>query len=859
MAGAGLAVVVLLALVSAVAPGIRDAITMAVKPAPEGTRGDRIGDPHTPRRTSIRLPATKDDEPRPLRLTRGMLEQAWRDRELSVALPDGQRYSVALENERLEPGGQWTVVGRVRTRVGAQAMVLTFGPDAVFGVLPRPDGSLLHVTTSHGSTVVAPAGGLLPPGSKGTLATDPDYVVPRKAAAGARPAPVAASQPDAGRAKASSAVEVVVLALYTDDLVELRGSVSAAETEVTNLFAIANQSFIDSGTRVRLKLAGRRQVGIDPTLSNHSALYAITYNEVPGVDLPQLRDEMAADLVALVRPHLETHGTCGVAWLNGGGRSPQGIADYFGLSVSNVAPCGPHVLAHELGHNMGSAHDRETQSINGHLEYGAYQYSFGYRQDGPPAFATVMAYTAGQPWVGYFSNPGSSVCGAKCGVADRADNVRSLDAVAPIVAGFRGPPGTLSIVDAQLVEPEPGSSSLMVFRVRLSGPAPVGGVGFQVVVTGGSAQEGVDYLAPPIIGHGIPEGARETVVVVEVVGDAANEPDETIQLSLANVTGVVPHDRTATGRIVNDDPRLTMSGRMRFDEDVPAPAVPFWMYVSGLSGEYDSTPVQLSPPDFAYELRFVKGASPHFAIDAPPPFAILPFTLDELESSLVRDIALRKGFHVSGQVKLPAGQPALVDPLYLDIRASIDGVYQSLPYGPLEPPDFRYSHWVVPGAWLYMEVAPPAPYQRFFAVHNDVRSDIVQDIELSTLPALVIWGGGRVAEGSPGPTGSMSLVIELSAPAPPGGVRFKYRTVDGTATAGSDYTARQGTLEIPEGSKVAYTDSIDWSGDGVLEGNEYFDVVVSDVSGANPVVTRQRVTLTEPERKMSVPLPSVRR
>ncbi len=738
-------------------------------------------------------------------------------------------------------------------------MVLTFGPDAVFGVLPHPSGSLLHVTTTRGSTEIALAGGLLPPGTKSTLATIPDYLVPDPGNPRISNMPPATRLLDARPLKTSSLVEIVILGLYTDDLVDLRGSVSAAETETTNLFAIANQSHIDSGTRVRLTLAGLRRITIDPALNNHQALYAITDNNVPDIDLLQLRDDMAADLLALVRPYQDTHGTCGVAWLNGGGRVPQYISDHFGVSVSNVAPCGPYVLVHEIGHNIGSAHDRETQSINGYIDFGAYQYSFGYRQDGPPAFATIMAYSSGQPWIGYFSNPNSSACGARCGVEDRSDNVRSLNAIAPVIAAFRGPPGTLSIVDSEIYEPEPGTGDLLIFRVRLSGPAPAGGVRFDTVVSGGSAQAGVDYVAYPTTPGMIREGEREANVVIEVIGDSLVEPDETIHLQLTNVTGATVHKAEAIGRILNDDPRLTISGRITFDRTVPRPDSEFTMLVNGVSGSPTSTLVRLSPPHFTYELSVVKGASLHFSIDPPPPFAILPFTIDEVESSRVHDILLQKGMHVSGEVKLPAGQPGLTEPMALDIRASIDGNYQAIPSGFLEPPNFRYSHWVVPGAWLYMEVVPPAPYQRFFAVHNDVRSDIVQDIELSTLPALVIWGGGRITEGYPGLHGTLGFVIQLSAPAPAGGVQLRYRSIDGTATAGSDYTAIEGEIDIPEGGTIAYTDTLIWFGDDEVEGSEYFHVVVTDVVGANPVVTRIKVTLTETERYMSTPLPPIRR
>ena len=81
-----------------------------------------------------------------------MLEQAWHEGAIAISAADGTSYRVAIEDRRPEPGGRWTLTGRVQTRLGAQAMVMTFGPDAIFGVLPHPDGSLLHVTTSAGKT-----------------------------------------------------------------------------------------------------------------------------------------------------------------------------------------------------------------------------------------------------------------------------------------------------------------------------------------------------------------------------------------------------------------------------------------------------------------------------------------------------------------------------------------------------------------------------------------------------------------------------------------------------------------------------------------------------------------------------------
>ena len=101
--------------------------------------------------------------------------------------------------------------------------------------------------------------------------------------------------------------------------------------------------------------------------------------------------------------------------------------------------CDDFALAHELGHTMGSQHDRANATFQG-----AYPYSYGYGSSG--MFGTIMSYI--NPRVGKFSNPNISCSGSPCGIADSADNARSLNNTRATVASFKA---------AQIVEPPPPS------------------------------------------------------------------------------------------------------------------------------------------------------------------------------------------------------------------------------------------------------------------------------------------------------------------------------------------------------------------------------------------------------------------
>ncbi|SHN57818.1 DUF4073 domain-containing protein [Desulfitobacterium chlororespirans] len=85
-----------------------------------------------------------------------------------------------------------------------------------------------------------------------------------------------------------------------------------------------------------------------------------------------------------------------------------------------------------------------------------------------------------------------------------------------------------------------------------------------------------------------------------------------------------------------------------------------------------------------------------------------------------------------------------------------------------------------------------------------------------------------------------------------GAVSVDYATSDGTATAGSDYTATSGTLNFADGDAASKTFTVAISQDAILEGNETVNLTLSNATGG-ATLGQSSATLTIMDDEVASP------
>lgn len=138
-----------------------------------------------------------------------------------------------------------------------------------------------------------------------------------------------------------------------------------------------------------------------------------------------IRDQLGADMVS----YLHQTAACGVGYV--------AVDRNYTWNVTHPG-CGPMVMLHELGHNMGITHSRKQG------DQGGTRYRYGVGHGVQDVFVDIMAYEGvfNTTRVNVFSNPNLNCRGLACGVpvghSEEAHAALAIHNVRNELAGFRG-------------------------------------------------------------------------------------------------------------------------------------------------------------------------------------------------------------------------------------------------------------------------------------------------------------------------------------------------------------------------------------------------------------------------------------
>ena len=245
--------------------------------------------------------------------------------------------------------------------------------------------------------------------------------------------------------RADDGTVIDVMAVYTPAAAALLGSEAAARLSIESAVALANVTYENSGVNFRIRLVHLARVDY-AEVGDATDLNRLRNTSDGHMDIVhQWRNQYAADLVVLIPgTSAANRSYCGIANLPTFLPAPSSA-----FSITEALCISDITFAHELGHNMGKAHDHANAS------FAVHPYAFGYQDasTGPGDYGdwvTVMAYSDGGecpssyipgecPAIAYWSDNEATYNGKPLGSPgpNGEDNVQSLNETALEIANYR--------------------------------------------------------------------------------------------------------------------------------------------------------------------------------------------------------------------------------------------------------------------------------------------------------------------------------------------------------------------------------------------------------------------------------------
>ena len=377
------------------------------------------------------------------------IQSAEVEQSIRVDLPNGESLDLRVTKKERKPNR--TIVIHARDSRETR-MILTFGKRRIFGSISSTNFSYtLGFSPSSGQMLMDNR-----KSDASKVRLENDMVFAPRASNNIKPLPQEKSEKlnseqgsdflgttnSEPQALTIAPADMTLLAVYSPEFAE--GFGNDPEARIEQAIAFTNQALSDTNIDGQFRLVGTQEIDFDNSLTASTLLTQSQAGSNAFSSLPSLRNRYGADMVAVLAYRSDfspnsDFAANGIAFVNG--NNPN-----FAFSVSRLSLfCCDSVFAHELGHNLGSGHERAVVAGNpagscdsGFAPGGFTGFSCGYAVEGD--FDTIMSRNIGTS-INRFSNPQQSCNGVPCGIAQNsnnsADNFSSFNISAFLVEQFR--------------------------------------------------------------------------------------------------------------------------------------------------------------------------------------------------------------------------------------------------------------------------------------------------------------------------------------------------------------------------------------------------------------------------------------